>query len=101
LTGHDHARPTKPEFGWDDRAVRDDLGSELVADALALLALLALLARIDTTALTEKRQETVALLALVTGHDVEPADGWDSTDGRWKIVVLIDVTEVSPPHDHA
>jgi len=27
----------------------------------------------------------VALLALVAGQDVEPADGSDGTDGRWKI----------------
>ena len=27
----------------------------------------------------------VALLALVAGQDVEPAEGWDGTDGRWRI----------------
>lgn len=32
-----------------------------------------------------KQQETVALLALVAGQDVEPAEGSDGTDGRWRI----------------
>ena len=27
----------------------------------------------------------VALLALVAGQDVEPAEGSDGTDGRWRI----------------
>jgi hypothetical protein len=27
--------------------------------------------------------EALTLLALVTGQDVEPADGSDETDGRW------------------
>ena len=29
--------------------------------------------------------EALALLALVTGQDVEPRDGSDGTDGRWQI----------------
>ena len=29
--------------------------------------------------------EAVALLALVAGQDVEPAEGSDGTDGRWRI----------------
>ena len=29
--------------------------------------------------------EAVALLALIAGHDVEPVDGSDGTDGRWRI----------------
>ena len=28
---------------------------------------------------------TLGLLALVAGQDVEPADGSDGTDGRWRI----------------
>ena len=29
--------------------------------------------------------EAVALLALIAGQDVEPAEGSDGTDGRWRI----------------
>ena len=56
--------------------------SALVNDALALLAAL------DVEAITAaggKPAEAVALLALVAGQDVEPADGSDGTDGRWRI----------------
>ena len=66
----------------------------LVNDALALLAAL------DATHHDEagdpaglrvlsqaggKPAEAVALLALVAGQDVEPAEGSDGTDGRWRI----------------
>ncbi|TFD49578.1 transposase [Cryobacterium frigoriphilum] len=79
LPGHDYAQPGKPDIAWDDRDARDELVSRLVTDALALLA------SINVHILTKKQQETVALLALVAGQDVEPADGSDGTDGRWKI----------------
>ena len=29
--------------------------------------------------------EAVALLALIAGQDVEPVEGSDGTDGRWRI----------------
>jgi hypothetical protein len=32
-----------------------------------------------------KAAQALALLALVAGQDVEPADGSDGTDGRWRI----------------
>jgi len=54
----------------------------LVADALALLA------ELDVDAVTAtggKAAEAVAILALVAGQDVEPAEGSDGTDGRWRI----------------
>jgi hypothetical protein len=35
--------------------------------------------------LDERAQSAVALLALVAGQDVEPAEGSDGTDGRWRI----------------
>ena len=34
---------------------------------------------------TSRRAQAVALLALVAGQDVEPAEGSDGTDGRWRI----------------
>jgi hypothetical protein len=33
----------------------------------------------------EQAGQALALLALVAGQDVEPADGSDGTDGRWRI----------------
>ena len=71
-SGHDYAQPGKPRIAWDDEAAREELVSALVNDALALLAAL------DVDAITAaggKPAEAVALLALVAGQDVEPADG--------------------------
>jgi hypothetical protein len=33
----------------------------------------------------ERAGQALALLALVAGQDVEPAEGSDGTDGRWRI----------------
>jgi hypothetical protein len=82
LTGQDYTATGKPRIAWDDPAARDELVSALVGDALALLAVL------DLEQITErggKPAEAVALLALVAGQDVEPAEGSDGTDGRWRI----------------
>ena len=45
----------------------------------------ALLARWEDGELDEQAASAVALLALVAGQDVEPAEGSDGTDGRWRI----------------
>jgi IS5 family transposase len=82
LTGQDYTTPGKPPIAWDDPAAREELVSALVGDALALLAAL------DVEAITEaggKPAEAVALLALVAGQDVEPAEDSDGSDGRWQI----------------
>lgn len=82
LTGQDYNQPGKPRIVWDDRAAREELVSALVNDALALLAAL------DVEAIQAaggKPAEAVALLALVAGQDVEPAEDSDGTDGRWRI----------------
>jgi hypothetical protein len=78
-TGHDYSQPGKPSIDWDDPAAKDALVSALVNDANALVAAL-----IDTE-LDEQAQSALALLALVAGQDVEPAEGSDGTDGRWRI----------------
>jgi hypothetical protein len=78
-TGHDYTLPGKPRIAWDDPEALDGLVSALVTDALALLE------AIDAQALTGKAAEAAALLALVAGQDVEPAEGSDGTDGRWRI----------------
>lgn len=82
LTGQDYTATGKPPIAWDDQAARDELVTALVNDALALLAAL----DIDAiTAAGGKPAEAVALLALVAGQDVEPAEDSDGTDGRWRI----------------
>lgn len=78
-TGHDYARPGKPAIDWDDPAAKQELVSALVNDANALVAALA------GAELDEGPAAAVALLALVAGQDVEPAEGSDGTDGRWQI----------------
>ena len=94
VTGQDYTATGKPRIAWDDEAAREELVTALVNDALALLAAL------DATHHDEagdpaglrvlsqaggKPAEAVALLALVAGQDVEPAEGSDGTDGRWRI----------------
>ncbi len=82
LTGQDYTATGKPPIAWDDRAARDELVTALVGDALALLAAL------DVEQVTKaggKPADAVALLALVAGQDVEPAEDSDGTDGRWRI----------------
>lgn len=77
--GHDYAKPGKPAIAWDDPDARDVLVSALVRDAVALLD--ALGEQPDGS----EQAAAVALLALVAGQDVEPAEGSDGTDGRWRI----------------
>src|SRR6266480_1401765 len=78
-TGHDYTQPGKPTIDWDDPGAKHTLVSALVNDATALLAALA-----DVKA-DEAARQALALLALVAGQDVEPAEGSDGTDGRWRI----------------
>ena len=78
-TGHDYCKPGKPKIDWDDPAAKDALVSALVNDANALVAAL------KDAELDEPAASAVALLALVAGQDVEPAEGTDGTDGRWRI----------------
>ncbi len=78
----DYSLAGKPRIVWDDQAARDQLVSQLVNDALVLLAALDV---DEITTAGGKPAEAVALLALVAGQDVEPAAGSDGTDGRWRI----------------
>jgi Transposase domain (DUF772)/Transposase DDE domain len=80
-TGHDYGRPGKPLIDWEEPGATDALVSALVNDANALLAALA----VDLDEAEEPVAEAVGLLALVAGQDVEPAEGSDGTDGRWRI----------------
>ena len=78
-TGHDYSRPGKPKIDWDDPEAKDALVSALVNDANAVVAALA------GADLDEDAAPALALLALVAGQDVEPAEGSDGRDGRWRI----------------
>lgn len=102
--GHDYARPGKPEIAWDDPAAREELVTALVNDALTVLA------GIEERhpggdGLEAKQAEAVALLALVAGQDVEPAEGSDGTDGRWRIARQVApdrmISTVDPDARHA
>src|SRR5271157_6489348 len=64
------------------RRPRQDLVSDLVNDALRLLEVLA---GPDAPERDPGEADALGLLALVAGQDVEPADGSDGTDGRWRI----------------
>jgi hypothetical protein len=78
-TGHGYSGPGKPKIDWDDPAAKDALVSALVNDANALVAVL------GDRELEEREACAVALLALAAGQDVEPAEGSDGRDGRWRI----------------
>ena len=99
LPGHDYSQPGKPEIAWDDADARDGLVSALVTDALTVLA------RLEGVELSEKQRETAALLALVAGQDVEPAEDSDGTDGRWRIARKVApdrvISTVDPETRHA
>jgi IS5 family transposase len=103
-SGHDYSRPGKPDIAWDDPAARDVLVSALVNDALAVLAGIEQLYP-DGKGLEVKQAEAVALLALVAGQDVEPAEGSDGTDGRWRIARRVApdrvISTVDPDTRHA
>ncbi|MGI5241072.1 IS1182 family transposase [Dactylosporangium sp. CA-139066] len=76
---HDWDDPGKPRIAWDDKTARDALVSALVGDATTVVDAFA------GAKLTEPAGQALALLALVAGQDVEPAEGSDGTDGRWRI----------------
>ena len=78
-SAHDYDDPGKPAIAWDDADARDRLVDGLVSDAHRLLGYL------PEQELGPRGAEAVALLALIAGQDVEPVEGSDGTDGRWRI----------------
>src|SRR4051795_11728828 len=96
---HDYSRPGKPGIAWDDQSARDELVDALVGDALRLLG------HLPEQELGPRAAEAVALLALVAGQDVEPAEGSDGTDGRWRIARRVAaervISTVDPEARHA
>jgi hypothetical protein len=78
-SAHDYDDPGKPRIAWDDEQARAVLVDALVGDAIRLLA------HLPEVELGPAAAEAVGLLALVAGQDVEPGEGSDGTDGRWRI----------------
>ena len=78
----DYGKPGKPAIDWDDPQAKQALVSDLVNDALAVLAELA---GPDAPEREAAEADALGLLALVAGQDVEPAEDSDGTDGRWRI----------------
>jgi hypothetical protein len=78
----DYSKPGKPSIDWDDPAAKQALVSDLVNDALVVLAELT---GPDAPAREDPAADALGLLALVAGQDVDPAEGSDGTDGRWRI----------------
>ncbi len=76
---HDYDDPGKPAIAWDDAEARERLVDGLVSDAHRVLG------HLPDQELGPRPAEAVALLALVAGQDVEPAEGSDGTDGCWRI----------------
>ena len=82
VTALDYSRPGKPAIDWDDPQAKQNLVSDLVNDALAVLVELT---GENAPEREDKAADALGLLALVAGQDVEPAEDSDGTDGRWRI----------------
>lgn len=93
--GEHNLEPGRPPVDWDDPADVDRVVSELVDDANELVA------SAENLELDDAQNDAVALLALVAGQDVEPAD----EPGRWRIArrTAADriVSTVDPESRHA
>jgi hypothetical protein len=96
---HDWDDPGKPRIAWDDKTAREVLVSALVNDANTVVDAL------RDADLDPQASQALALLALVAGQDVEPADGSDGTDGRWRIARKVAedrvISVVDPQARHA
>jgi hypothetical protein len=98
-TAHDYDDPGKPAIAWTDPQARARLVDALVGDAHRLLG------HLSDQQLGPREAEAVALLALVAGQDVEPAEDSDGTNGRWQIARRVApdriISTVDPDARHA
>src|SRR3954469_4952966 len=98
-TAHDYDDPGKPAIAWTDPEARAALVDALVTDAHRLLG------HLPAQQLDPRGAEAVALLALVAGQDVEPAEDSDGSDGRWRIARRVAedrvISVVDPDARHA
>ena len=72
---HDYSSAAKPVIDWSDRAERDGVVSELVADALDVIE------ATQGAQLSADQADAVGMLALVSAQDVEPGEH----PGTWRI----------------
>jgi transposase len=133
LVGFIDARPgrtwyadrLRPDIDWTDQQAKDDLVSLLVNDAYAIIAKAAVVIEDLPARLGDQRPDgmsdqefaqvlgqvkeryldVVGMLALIAGQDVEPAEGSDGTDGRWRIASKVApnrvISLVDPDARHA
>ncbi len=99
-SAHDYDDAGKPAIAWDDEAARAALVDGLVADAHRLLGHLPELER------DSKQAESLALLALIAGQDVEWIDDDCSpVGGSWRIARRVAedrvISVVDPDARHA
>jgi IS5 family transposase len=98
-TAHDYDDPGKPKIAWNDKAAREQLIDALVSDAHRLLG------HLPEAEHGPKAADALALLALIAGQDVEPVEGSDGTDGRWRIAQRVApdrvISTVDPEARHA
>ena len=98
-SAHDYDDAGKPVIAWNDEQARADLVDALVGDAHRLLG------HLPEQELGPKSAEALALLALIAGQDVEPVEGSDGTDGRWRIAQRVApdrvISTVDPDARHA
>jgi transposase len=92
-SAHDYSDPGKPAIAWDDAEARAELITALVGDAHRLLD------ELGDRDLDAAGIEAVGLLALIAGQDVEPGEGSDGTDGRWRIARRVNFDRVISVHD--
>ena len=71
-------------------AARDALVSAPVSDANLVVDAFA------AVSVGRSAAELFALLALVTGQDVERVDGSDGTDGRWRVAGSVAADRADP-----
>jgi transposase len=98
-TAHEYDDPGKPKIAWNDAQAREQLIDALVSDAHRVLG------HLPETELGPKAADAMALLALIAGQDVEPIEGSDGTDGRWRIAQRVApdrvISTVDPDARHA
>jgi IS5 family transposase len=98
-TAHDYDDPGKPKIAWNDAAARETLVDALVGDAHQVWG------HLPDQELEPRAADPVALLALIAGQDVEPVEGSDGTDGRWRIAQKVApdrvISTVDPDARHA
>jgi hypothetical protein len=94
-SGDDYASSAKPPIDWDDEEARERLVDTRASDAYACLALL------DGRELADVVREAAALLATVTGQDLEEGDdGILRTARRVATDRVISVVDPEARHGH-